>query len=136
MRFVAVSVAVVVALLCTGCAGIAATSGRVSIGNEKTSVDISINPHDRMVIEQYFTSAKKQKKLPPGLAKRGGNLPPGLAKRQKLPPGLRGEPLPVELERQLTRLPTNYVRVRVGNDIVLMDGRTRVVFDMVYDIPL
>jgi hypothetical protein len=68
------------------------------------------------------------------LAKRGGNLPPGLAKRDRLPPGLQGDALPYELERKLSRLPSSYVRVRIGQDIVLMDRNTRVVFDVVYGV--
>jgi len=38
------------------------------------------------------------------------------------------------LERDLAPLPGNYVRVRVGGDIVLMDGKTRVVFDILHGI--
>lgn len=84
-------------------------------------------------------------RMPPGLAKRGGDLPPGLAKKDRLPPGLakrdrlpedvRYEPLPVELERKLPPLPdNNYVRVRVGQDIVLFDKKTRVVFDIAHGL--
>lgn len=124
---------------CVGCATHAATSGRVVIQDQNTTVDVSINAHDRAVIRDYYQSQKvkpKKKGLPPGLAKRGDNLPPGLAKRGRLPPGLQTEPLPVALETQLTRLPGSYIRVRVGQDIVLMDRNTRVVFDVVHDIAL
>lgn len=121
------------AFLVGGCATHAATSGRVVIKDDTGVVDIRISDHDRSIIEHYYKTSKK-KGLPPGLAKRGGNLPPGLAKRDKLPPGLQGEPLPHELEQKLSRLPSSHVRVRVGQDIVLMDRKTRVIFDVVYGI--
>src|ERR1051325_3653535 len=68
----------------------------------------------RVIIRDYFHN--NYSNLPPGLAKRGGNLPPGLQKQLErngtLPPGLqkRVQPCPVELERQLTPLPTEYRR--------------------------
>jgi len=120
-----------VLLTLTGCATQVATSGRVVIKDDTGVVDIRIEDRDRAHIHDYYRGGKG---LPPGLAKRDGNLPPGLAKRDKLPPGLQGEPLPHELERKLSKLPSSYVRVRIGQDIVLMDGRTRVVFDIIYGI--
>jgi hypothetical protein len=39
--------------------------------------------------------------------------------------------LPPELERQLAPLPSpNYVRVKVGQDLVIMNKQTRVVLDI------
>ena len=128
------------ALVLGGCATHAATSGRVIIQDQSATIDVAINHHDRAVIRDYYTQAKskkpKKKDLPPGLAKRGGDLPPGLAKRDKLPPGLQSEPLPGDLETKLSPLPESYVRVRVGQDIVLMDKRTRVIFDVVYGVAI
>jgi len=83
----------------------------------------------------------KEKGMPPGLAKRDGDLPPGLAKRDSLPPGLarhdrlpddvKYEPLPRDLERQLPPLPSrDYVRVRVGTDLLILNKKTRVVLDV------
>ncbi|OGI51887.1 MAG: hypothetical protein A3E57_01340 [Candidatus Muproteobacteria bacterium RIFCSPHIGHO2_12_FULL_60_33] len=122
-------------ILSGGCATYASTSGQVVLKNDNASVDVRIGDNDRAAIEHYYKKSHKNKKgLPPGLAKRGGNLPPGLAKRDKLPPGLQGEPLPHDLEGKLTRLPASYVRVRIGQDIVLMDRETRVIVDVVYGI--
>jgi len=118
-------------LMLAGCATQAATSGRVVIRDDTGVVDIRIDDRDRARIHDYYRGGKG---LPPGLAKRGGHLPPGLAKRDRLPPGLQGDALPYELERKLSRLPSSYVRVRVGQDIVLMDRNTRVVLDVVYGI--
>lgn len=119
-----------------GCATHAATSGRVVIQDQNATVDVAINHHDRAVIRDYYTKQRKKKGLPPGLAKRSGGLPPGLAKRDRLPPGLRSEPLPYDLEGQLSHLPESYVRLRVGQDIVLMNQKTRVVFDVVYGVAI
>jgi len=124
------ALALALAALIAGCAAIGATSGRVVIQDQNTQVAVTFSSRDRALIEGYY--GKNKKNLPPGLAKRKGGLPPGLAKRDTLPPGLQRDPLPNELEVQLTALPSGYVRVRVGQDIVLLDGRTRVVFDVIY----
>jgi hypothetical protein len=121
-------------LMLSGCASYTATSGQVVIKDDDSRIDVRIGDSDQVLIRDYYKSSKHKKGLPPGLAKRGGNLPPGLAKRDKLPPGLQGDPLPYDLEKQLTRLPTSCVRVRIGQDIVLMDRKTRVVVDVVYDV--
>jgi len=126
--------AVALAALVAGCAAIGATSGRVVIQDENTQVAVSFSSRDRALIEEYY--AKGKKNLPPGLAKRRNGLPPGLAKRDTLPPGLRRDPLPRDLEAQLTALPSGYIRVRVGQDVVLLDGRTHVVFDIIYGVAL
>lgn len=102
--------------------------------------------HDRYdeYEERDYRKGKKYKKgkkgngrkgLPPGLAKRD-HLPPGLAKRDRLPPGLRTQRLPRDLERRLSPLPSGVIRVRIGTELVLMNERTRVVLDVIKDIPL
>lgn len=126
--------AALAALMLSGCASYTATSGQVVIKDDDTTIDVRIGDRDRVLIRDYYKTAKHKKDLPPGLAKRDGNLPPGLARRDKLPPGLQGDPLPSGLEGKLSPLPPNYVRVRVGQDIVLMDRKTRVVLDVVYGI--
>ncbi|WP_126452818.1 hypothetical protein [Sulfuriflexus mobilis] len=111
------------------------TSGRVVMHGDRASVDIRFNDHDRRLIHDYYSKhRKKAKRTPPGLAKRGGNLPPGLAKRERLPPGLQGRGLPESLESSLSPLPGDFVRVKVGTDIVLMNRNTRVVFDILYGV--
>ena len=125
-----------VALFANGCATDLLTSGRVVLKDEKRVIDVSFNDHDRRLIHQYYRHHKKHKpkKMPPGLAKRGGNLPPGLAKQDALPPGLQGRALPVDLEAQLTPLSNTYVRVRIGADLVLLDRNTRIVLDVMYGV--
>jgi len=71
--------------------------------------------------------------LPPGLAKRNGTLPPGLEKQMRrngtLPPGLqdRAQPFPLELSRQLPRLPSGYSRVIVEGRALIVGSDNRVI---------
>ena len=87
---------------------------------------------DQRLIRSYFSS-QHGRGLPPGLAKRKGDLPPGLEKQMQrngvLPPGLqkRAEPFPVELSRQLPRLPAGYSRVIVEGRAMNVGSDNRVV---------
>ena len=114
------------------------TSGSIEAGNRNLGIKLVFSDHDRRLIHEYYANSRR-KKLPPGLAKKQ-QLPPGLQnhirKNGKLPPGLEGGDLPYELERNLASLPGNYLRIRVGTDIVLMDGRTRLILDVIKDLPL
>ena len=99
-------------------------------------------PEERRIIEEYYHKSKKakQKGLPPGLAKRGGNLPPGLQKKLdkngRLPPGLqkRLEPLPVDLDRRLPRLPEHWERVILERNVILIDRRTQRILDIIENV--
>ena len=132
------AVILLVSMGLTGCVSIPEnTSGRVVVHDKNTHVDVSFNNRDRRLIYDHFRGhgkKKKHKRVPPGLAKRGGKLPPGLAKRDRLPPGLQGRGLPHSLESSLSYLPNDYVRVKVGTDVVLMNKKTRVVFDILYGV--
>ncbi|PKM45287.1 MAG: hypothetical protein CVV05_07940 [Gammaproteobacteria bacterium HGW-Gammaproteobacteria-1] len=117
------------------------------VQDENTRIEVAFNDRDRQRIRDYYharsqdksKNKKKEKQMPPGLAKRE-QLPPGLQKQVqkngKLPPGLEGRNLPPELDRQLSPLPKGYVRLEVGTDIVLMDGSTHVIVDVIKDLPL
>ena len=92
---------------------------------------------ERTIITNWFVTNRSN--LPPGLAKRE-TLPPGLEKqlRQKgtLPPGLQKkiQPLPFELDRQLTRLPTGYRRVVIGGNVIVMNATTGLIYDIVRNV--
>ena len=92
---------------------------------------------ERTIITSWFT--RNRSGLPPGLAKRE-TLPPGLEKqlRQKgtLPPGLQKkiQPLPVELERQLTPIPTGYRRVVIAGNVIVMNPTTGLIYDIVRNV--
>ena len=107
------------------------SSGRVTVHGDNASVSIGFNDYERGLVHNYYR--KKHKRVPPGLAKKN-KLPPGLAKRDRLPPGLQGRYLPGDLERSLRPLPAGYVRIKVGSDIVLMNEKSRVVFDVIYGV--
>jgi len=102
-------------------------------------------PEERRAIEDYYRRINDKKKpktkgLLPGLAKRGGDLPPGLQKKLErdghLPPALqkRVEPLPVDLDRRLPRLPENWARVVVERDVILIDRRTNRILDVIENV--
>jgi len=116
-----------VAVSVLGCAAGAATSGRVVL---KDDVTVRFTETDRALIAEYF----RTKGLPPGLAKHERGLPSGLARRDKLPPGLSGAQLPRELEQKLSPLPANYVRLRIGRDVILMHAGSRVLFDVIHGV--
>ncbi len=136
------SIAILFILTITGIVGCqsypVSTSGSVLVANENMSIKVVFSDHDRRLINQYYDNGKR-KKLPPGLAKKK-HLPPGLQKQIRrngsLPPGLEGGSLPYELERNLAPLAGGYLRIRVGTDIVLMDSQTRVILDVIKDVPL
>ncbi len=121
-------------------------SGRVSVRDQHSSIDVAFSSGDKATIQSYYRAIEsggkakakpgKQKDVPPGLAKKGG-LPPGLAKRQRLPDDVQYELLPRELEAKLPPLPSpNYVRVRVGQDFAILDKNTRVVMDIAVGLTL
>jgi hypothetical protein len=99
-------------------------------------------PEERRTIEEYYHKGnkRKQKGLPPGLAKRGGNLPPGLQKQLdkngRLPPGLQKqvEPLPIDLDRRLPRLPESWERVVLEDNVILIDRRTQRILDIIENV--
>ena len=112
-------------------------SGSVAVENKDIKAVMVFGDSDREKISRYYKSRMKRKNLPPGLAKKE-KLPPGLEKHidkyGKLPPGLEGRRLPRDLDRTLARLPEDYLRLKVGGDIVLMNEKTRVVFDVIWDV--
>jgi len=137
LRMLKLSCLMLVALM-AGCATTPTVdSGTVAIENKDMSAVIVFSDNDRGKIRNYYKNIKKTKTMPPGLAKKQ-ELPPGLQKHiaryGELPPGLEGRRLPLDLEGGLSRLPAGYVRLRVGGDVVLMNEKTRVVLDVIWDV--
>lgn len=89
------------------------------------------------IIKNYFRDNRSG--LPPGLAKRE-SLPPGLErqlrKNGKLPPGLQKkvQPFPLDLERKLRVLPTGYRRVVIAGNVIMMNEKTAVIYDIVRNV--
>lgn len=127
-------VVVVVASLMSGCAANGPVYGRsaATMHDDPGRITVGFTSRDRELIRHYFG-----KQLPPGLAQRE-QLPPGLRKqlvrRGTLPPGLQVHRLPSELDRQLSRLPHGYLRLRVASDVLLVDDRSRVILDVITDV--
>jgi len=136
------------AAIAAGDAGLVAAQGKGN-GKDKGGVGKSAGDKVREVLpeaERVFTEQERVKiagyfhdnrsGLPPGLAKKD-RLPPGLEKqlREKgtLPPGLQKklQPLPPELDRELRRLPTGYRRVCIGGNVILMNEKTAVIYDII-----
>lgn len=107
--------------------------------------DIIIDEIERRLIQSYYQGRyddyvhthgkgkKKNKGLPPGLAKRG-ELPPGLAKQLArnghLPPGLEGRDLPPDLLSQLPPIHADYRYVIVDDKVMLVRRATNVILDI------
>jgi hypothetical protein len=112
-------------------------SGEVAIETEDMRVVMVFSDNDRSRIREYYSKTGESKTVPPGLAKKK-KLPPGLQKHieknGQLPPGLEGRRLSSGLERNLSRLPAGFVRLQVGGDIVLLNEKTRVVLDVIWDV--
>lgn len=110
--------------------------GSVDIRGEDVWFKVAFSDKDRRLIREYYGKTR-QKHLPPGLAKKD-RLPPGLEKqlirKGTLPPGLHYRLLPLELAQQLSPLPRGYVRIRVDQDVVLLDEFTRVIVDIIYNV--
>ena len=106
---------------------------------------------EKQIIEKYFkqesknttdkeTKEKKKdknKKLPPGLAKKE-TLPPGLAKQLErngtLPPGLAKRNLPADLEAELPASAEGLERTIVDNAVVLVEKATGRIIDVMKDV--
>lgn len=77
--------------------------------------------------------------LPPGLAKRA-TLPPGLQKqlheRGTLPPGLQKHlvTVPAALAAQMPVVPRHHQRYFVGDDLIVVDTRTRRIVVIMRDV--
>ena len=130
--------ALIIILIFSGCAArdVAIKRGSVEISRKDMHLKVAFNEHDIKRIKDYYS---KIKRMPPGLAKKR-SLTPGLQKQLErnkgLPPGLQTRELPYDLERDLTPLPEGFIRLKVGGDVVILDQKTRVVVDVVYDVDL
>lgn len=104
--------------------------GGVQVHDRGYDVRVVFSAQDRVILRDYYHGVRR---LPPGLAKQG-KLPPGHAykmrRHQGVPPDVRWEYLPADLDRRLSRLPDGYVRIVIGGDVAILHTRTRVVLDV------
>lgn len=130
MKYVIVLFVSISTLLLSGC--FAVQSVKVKTHSPSVSTSLYFSDHDRSRIRGYYLYNKPHKK----------HLPPGHRKAYKkrfqlhrpLPPGLSYHRLPMDLERRLPPLPSGYVRVIVGSDIVIMNANTRIIYDAIWEL--
>ena len=130
------------AALALGGASAPAQKSRQKTAGEKVrevlpEAEMVFTKEEQTLVRDWFRTNRSG--LPPGLAKRD-RLPPGLERqlreRGKLPPGLQKkiQPLPPELERRMRILPTGYRRVVIGGNVILMNEKTAVIYDIVRNV--
>jgi hypothetical protein len=100
-----------------------AKHGKAAGNSAPVSATVHFSTGDAGVLHTYY--GPRYKSLPPGLQKklaRGGQLPPGWQKKM--------QPFPIDLERRLAPLPTNYGRGVIDGNAVIYDQRSHVVIDV------
>jgi hypothetical protein len=107
-------------------------------GTQGTSINITIGASDQALIREYFGTALKSGRCPPGLAKKNnGCQPPGQAKKwakgQRLPGDVVFFDLPSDLRARLD-VPIGAKLVRVGLDVLLIAAGTGMVLDAIEDL--
>ena len=125
-------------LMFSGCAAHTATSGRVEIKDDSAATTGRVaakdnsaatvarfSAGDRAVIENYYRKSAPAKTSP-------GSLP--LLKGGWLPNDIGAEPLPPALERKLSPLPSSHERQKVGRSVVLIEKKSRVIADVLYNV--
>jgi hypothetical protein len=106
--------------------------------------DIILTEIERRLIGSYYQrhydawyagnrgNGRKNKSLPPGIAKKG-TLPPGLYKQLvrngSLPPGLGAMPLPYDLVMQLPPRPPGQRLLIVDDKVLLVQAATNLILD-------
>ena len=98
-----------------------------SVPAASVTLEATFTASEQNLITQYFQNHKvATHKLPPGIAK-------NLARGKPLPPGIAKKLLPKDLE---TTLParSDYERVIVGSDVLLIEVTTQVVTDILRGI--
>ncbi len=143
MKYSTLALPIIMLMLLAGCQTLPRTTGgTVDVASKNIQLKLYFTEREKELIYTHYKYHKKHKRahqkkhkhMPPGLAKKK-HLPPGLQKQltknDTLPPGIQHRMLPKNLEQKMHRLGRNYIRVIVGQDIVLMNQKTRVVFDVV-----
>ncbi|MHB8729642.1 MAG: hypothetical protein ACYC9K_11510 [Sulfuricaulis sp.] len=108
-----------------GCAVYTATSGRVVLKDDSAPAEVRFHTNDRAQIQNYYRSTASASESSSATRPVRG---------ARLPADVKAAPLPRSLERSLSPLPFDYIRVRTGQDIVLMNRKTRVVLDVIYGV--
>ena len=115
------------------------TFGVQSSANAEFGVEVVFSANEIRIIDAWYRDSastqsyaeghKKNKGLPPGIAKnlqRGKSLPPGIAKRY----------LPADLRHALPAPHNGYERLVIGGKILLVEIATGVIHDILTDAVL
>lgn len=109
--------------------------GDVRVSGRDYDARVVFSDDDRRIIRDYYRTNYRD--LPPGLAKKG-KVPPGhmykMRRHQGIPRDVTWQRLPPDVERRLSRLPEDYVRIVIGTDVGILHTRTRVVLDVIEDL--
>jgi len=138
-----------IAIICSSMAVAILSAPTIALAETPSTADIIIGEIEKRILQDYFdrqvhdwqatpgtgtNKGKKNKGLPPGLAKRE-HLPPGLEKQLvrngHLPPGLEYRDLPDDLQRRLPALPANYRYVMADNRVMLIQRATNLIMDVI-----
>ena len=116
-------------LILQGCT-VYPTHSRTAIGvhDQNIRLNLMFTDYDRRYIQQYYGHHKlHHRKVPPGYYQR-------YKRHNALPSHYRPIPISRELDRRLTPLPSGYIRVMIGDDMAIMDTRTRILYDIMWQI--
>lgn len=87
---------------------------------------------ERSRIKGYYLYNRPQHRpMPPGHRPKHS---PRYQRHQVLPRGVAYSRLPSHLENRMPRLPANYMRIVIGGDVMIMNIRTRVIYDVIYGL--
>jgi hypothetical protein len=96
---------------------------------------------ERTQIKQYYYTHPSQRHPKPYGHRPGHPSPYGgynthrpYQLHQPLPPHIAYQRLPHTLEHNFARLPADYVRIVIGGDVLIMNVRTRVLYDAIWDV--
>ena len=101
-------------------------SADVSVVFTKDEIAIINDYYARYPVNTGAGQYKKNKGLPPGIAK-------NLARGKPLPPGIAKQVLPQDLVRQLPQVQAGYERVIVDGRVLLIDVATQVIHDVLME---
>ncbi len=117
-------------ILLSGCV----TTQPVGVRTHSSGVSSSFyfSDTERSRIKGYYLYNRPySKRTPPGHRKQ---YSPRYQRHQVLPHGIPYNRLPPHLESRLPRLPAGYIRIVVGNEVMIMNARTRVIYDVFFGL--
>jgi len=95
-----------------------------------TQVNVAFSSNDRSYINRYYVQQYRNiKRIPPGHQK---HLKRKFKRHHEVPRHVHYTRLPYDLERRLSPLPRDYIRIRIGDEIGIMNVRTRIIYDAMW----